>query len=110
MTDLVIMHDGRRGRLQRHLAHGYVVDFFGAEYTKTESVGDNAVDSIIYDHAGWVSQLEESAAMIYNMKAQSPQEMTPERWERVVHRFPPSARHAMHMAEQLFAEGLDADI
>jgi hypothetical protein len=101
MTDVLVLKDGSRGRVVRPLAHGYVVSFVGSDCTRVETIGDDQIQDIIFDHAGWVTDLEESAAMIYVAKAQSPREMTPEWWERVVAKFPSSARHSLHLAERL---------
>jgi len=43
--------------------------------------------------------LDGLAAEIYNMKAQSPQEMTPQRWARIKRKFPQSARICREEAE-----------
>lgn len=103
MTDRVVMVNGRAGRLIESLPRGYRVQFISADTYKDETVSDADVLEIQYDWPGYVSELEESAAQIYVMKAQSPRYMTPEWWESIVHRFPGSARHCMFTAEQILA-------
>jgi hypothetical protein len=49
---------------------------------------------------GFPSQLDMVAALIYNIRAQSPREMTPERWADVKEQFPSSARMSLRAAEQ----------
>ena len=58
----------------------------------------------MYDNAGpawggFESQLDLLAATVYNVRAQSPREMTPERWAEVKRRFPGSARQCLEQAE-----------
>ena len=45
------------------------------------------------------------AALIYNAKAQSPQEMTAERWLRIKERFPSSARICLDDAREEIENG-----
>ena len=55
---------------------------------------------------GFPSRLDMVAAMVYNARAQSPREMTPERWAQVRARFPGSARNCLEAA-QYELENLD---
>jgi hypothetical protein len=48
---------------------------------------------------------ERVAATIYNARAQSPQEMTAERWANIKARFPGSARQCMDQAEEAIDAG-----
>lgn len=49
---------------------------------------------------GYETELDEMAANIYNLKAQSPREMTPERWAMIKRRFPGSARQCLEAARE----------
>lgn len=109
MTDRVVLTDGRCGRLIEPTARGYRVMFISADRYETETVSDADVADVQYDWPMYISQLEESAAQVYVMKARSPQEMTAEWWERIVHKFPGSARHAMHVASLILADEYDGE-
>ena len=50
------------------------------------------------------SDLDAMAAEVYNVRAQSPLEMTPERWARIKEQFPQSARQCLEQAEQEMEE------
>lgn len=49
---------------------------------------------------GFGSQRELLAATIYNVRAQSSREMTPERWAGIKERFPTSARVCLEQADE----------
>ncbi len=51
------------------------------------------------DWDGFASQLDLLAATVYNVRAQSPQEMTPERWARIKRTFGASARQCLEQAQ-----------
>lgn len=55
--------------------------------------------------ATYADDLDEMAAEIYNMRARSPQEMTPERWARVKELFPASVRSCREQALDIEREG-----
>lgn len=64
------------------------------------------VAAVAYVEPVYEDALDELAAEIYNLRAQSPQEMTAERWTRIKKMFPSSARSCREAAELL---GDDAD-
>lgn len=109
MTDRVVLTDGRVGRLVEMTARGMRVQFVGPDRYETETVRDADVSDVQYGWPTYVSPLEETAACIYVAKAQSPQQMDAGWWERILHQFPASARHCLHLAEVL-EDDPDADI
>lgn len=52
------------------------------------------------DWDGFGSQRDLLAATIYNVRANSPREMTPERWEGIKKNFPSSARMCLDAADE----------
>jgi hypothetical protein len=109
MTDRVVLKDGRAGRLVETTARGMRVQFVGPDRYETETVRDADVSDVQYAWPMYVSPLEESAAQIYVAKARSPRQMDAGWWERIVHQFPSSARHCLHLAELLEGDP-DADV
>lgn len=53
---------------------------------------------------GFGSQRELVAAMLYNARANSPREMTPERWANICEKFPASARMCREDADKEIAD------
>lgn len=56
------------------------------------------------DWDGYGSQLELVAAMLYNARANSSREMTPERWSNICNNFPASARMCREDADDEIAD------
>jgi hypothetical protein len=52
-----------------------------------------------------LSEVERLAATIYNARAQSPQKMTAERWQRIKTLFGSSARSCLDEARQMLEDG-----
>jgi len=52
------------------------------------------------DWDGFESQRDLVAAMLYNARANSPREMTPERWAKIKQNFPASARMCLEDADK----------
>jgi hypothetical protein len=53
---------------------------------------------------GFESRRDMLAATVYNARAQSPREMTPERWAEVKRRFPGSVRQCLEQADEELAD------
>lgn len=80
-------------------AHGFPFKA-GLTYRKTEAFSDLSWRPWT-PPATYTDELDELAAEIYNVRAQSPQEMTAERWNRIKENFPQSARSCREAAELL---------
>lgn len=60
---------------------------------------DEDLEPRLEEWGGYASQRDLLAATVYNARAQSPREMTPERWAGVKRRFGASARQCLEQAD-----------